>query len=399
MSKYTLRLVTIPLFLFVGVVLNSSVFAQSEGESSLELILAGDLTLYYCEEEAPDPIFPPVWYEDSGVEALLYEGTDIWTESLLEYLSISISGIDALYNVDTIGAALAATSWIYTEGHYSLDYHFVDTDHGSVTATRTIVVEDCSVEGEAPEVEGETPEVEGETPEVEGEAPEVEGETPEVEGEAPEVEGETPEVEGETPEIEGEEAEPVEGEPVVPIEGEPVEPVEGEPVEPSEGEPVEPVEGEPVVPIEGEPVEPVEGEPVEPVEGEPVEPVEGEPVVPIEGEPVVPIEGEPVEPVEGEPVEPVEGEPVVPIEGEPVEPVEGEPVEPVEGEPVEPVEGEAAAVEGESEEEPPVGCTGQEIGFGGLLLVGLTLLSLWIGSLFFDRPWPPVNGNANYYPE
>ena len=117
------------------------------------------------------------------------------------------------------------------------------------------------------------------------------------------------------------------------------------------------------------------------VVSESCEPVEGEPV---EGEPV---EGEPVEgePVEGEPVEgePVEGEPV---EGEPVEgePVEGEPVEgePVEGEPV----------EGEEGEDEGCGCAGFEVGLGGVLLGGLTLLALWIGSMLLGRPvWPPID--------
>ncbi len=132
----------------------------------------------------------------------------------------------------------------------------------------------------------------------------------------------------------------------------------------------------------------VVSESCEPVEGEPVEgePVEGEPV---EGEPV---EGEPVEgePVEGEPVEgePVEGEPV---EGEPVEgePVEGEPVEgePVEGEPV-----EGEPVEGEEGEDEGCGCAGFEVGLGGVLLGGLTLLALWIGSMLLGRPvWPPID--------
>jgi hypothetical protein len=135
------------------------------------------------------------------------------------------------------------------------------------------------------------------------------------------------------------------------------------------------------------PIEPVEGEEVEPVEGEEVEPVEGEDVEPVEGEDVEPVEGEDVEPVEGEDVEPVEGEDVEPVEGEDVvEPVEGEDVvEPVEGEDtVDPEEGE--------DEDDASGCAGFEIGLGAVLLGGLTLLALWIGSMLMGGPvWPPVN--------
>jgi hypothetical protein len=277
------------------------VYAQTEGESDLELILAGDSTLFYCLQEAPADGLPVIWYEEPGIAALVFEGTDVWSDALASSIVISFAGAEVLYGLDNIAHALATTSWIYTEGSYELLYEFRGGESGTAAAVRNIVVRTCDVGTEGEEV----------------------------------VEGE-----------------PVEGEPV---EGEPVEgePVEGEPVE------GEPVEGEPV---EGEPVE------GEPVEGEPVEgePVEGEPV---EGEPV---EGEPVE------GEPVEGEPV---EGEPVEgePVEGEPVE---GEPV----------EGEEGEDEGCGCAGFEVGLGGVLLGGLTLLALWIGSMLLGRPvWPPID--------
>ncbi|HPX87023.1 MAG TPA: hypothetical protein PKZ59_10095, partial [Candidatus Hydrogenedentes bacterium] len=220
------------------------VYAQTEGESDLELILAGDSTLFYCLQEAPADGLPVIWYEEPGIAALVFEGTDVWSDALASSIVISFAGAEVLYGLDNIAHALATTSWIYTEGSYEvlygldniahalattswiytegsyeLLYEFRGGESGTAAAVRNIVVRTCDVGTEGEEV----------------------------------VEGE-----------------PVEGEPV---EGEPVEgePVEGEPVE---GEPVEgePVEGEPV---EGEPVEgePVEGEPVEgePVEGEPVE--------------------------------------------------------------------------------------------------------------------------------
>ena len=37
------------------------VYAQTEGESDLELILAGDSTLFYCLQEAPADGLPVIW--------------------------------------------------------------------------------------------------------------------------------------------------------------------------------------------------------------------------------------------------------------------------------------------------------------------------------------------------